>query len=328
MKAWHDLNLNYASSSGDIDLREQIADQYPGLSVDDIATFAGAQEAIFVVYHALLSPGDLIQAISPHFGPLHLVAEGLGAKIDIQPMDFSSVDSNTGVWSLNIDQWCNQQNASAVLSVINFPHNPTGAMVTQQELERMVASCEEKDCWLFSDEVFRGLEYSEQDRLSPVASLYDKGISLGVMSKAYGLGGVRVGWIACRNRALHKRILEIKEYLSICNGRTDELLARIALRNGAWILDKNRQLSQQNLKILEDNRSVLSHLRWSSPKAGFLMYPQVVGVDSSGTFVQEMLEKSETLVFPGHCFGTGANHFRIGYGRKEFNWQALIASSS
>lgn len=90
---WRSLNLGYAANVGDASLREQIAEQYPGLSADHICTFAGAQEAIFVVYHALLKAGDRVQTISPHFGPLQLVAQGLGANIDVQNMNFASSKS-------------------------------------------------------------------------------------------------------------------------------------------------------------------------------------------------------------------------------------------
>ena len=325
LQQWHDLQLDYSASAGDIRLREQIAKGYPGLGSENIVTFAGAQEAIFATYHAVLKPGDTVQAISPHFAPLHLVAAGLGAQVSVQYMEFN----DQAEWVLDTDRWCHallDVDAGAVqLAVINFPHNPTGAMVSQAELGQMVAASDRQGSWLFSDEVFRGLEYREEDRLPPVASLYERGISLGVMSKSHGLGGVRVGWVACPNPALTKRLLEIKDYLSICNGRMDEWLSLIALRNSESILQKNRQQAQQNLNTLDVNRHLLAHLNWSAPRAGILMYPQIRDKDSADASVLAMLDKTGALVLPGSCFGAGAGHFRLGYGRQEFNWQSLAA---
>lgn len=323
LQQWHNLKLDYASAAGDIGLREQIAADYKGLNAEHIVTFAGAQEAMFAVYHALLKPGDRVRAISPHFGPLHLVAEGCGARLAVQTLDFDS----HGRWSLDVDHWCQSVASTAPrMAVINFPHNPTGAMLDKQQLGRMVAACAERDCWLFSDEVFRGLEYRDQDRLPAAASLYKKAVSLGVVSKSHGLGGVRVGWIACRDRSLIQRLLEIKEYLSVCNGRPDELLALIAIRNSDRILGRHRKQAKENLSLLEQHRAELPHLVWSSPKAGILLYPQIADAESSEPFVLDMLDRTGTLVIPGHCFGAGANHIRIGYGRQAFNWQALSLS--
>ena len=109
------------------------------------------------------------------------------------------------------------------------------------ELETIVEHCANNDCRLFSDEVFRGLDYRPADRLLPVASLYKKGISLGLISKAYGLGGVRVGWLACQDLYPIKRMLEIKHYLSICNGRADEISAMIALQQAPMLLQKHSE---------------------------------------------------------------------------------------
>ena len=136
----------------------------------------------------------------------------------------------------DLDRWRDAVHESPRMAVINFPHNPTGKMISSGELQQMVEHCEHNDCWLFSDEVFRDLKYRLDDRLPPVVSLYRKGLSLGVMSKARGLPGVRVGWIACRDIDLIARMLEIKRYLSICNGRTDELLATIALQHATVLL--------------------------------------------------------------------------------------------
>lgn len=314
-RQWHQLTLGYSSSQGDPSLRESIADLYPDLTSADIITFAGAQEAIFVAYHALLKANDRLRVILPIYEPLALVAQGIGVKVDSVTLD----SSHEGEWRMDLQKWRRSVNQSTTMAVINFPHNPTGKLIRHDELEQIIEHCAGNDCWLFSDEVFRGLEYRRSDQLTPVASLYEKGISLGVISKALGLGGVRVGWIASRNQDLIKRMLEIKHYLSICNGRCDELLAMIALQNASTLLDNTGKLIQHNLRLLESTLSNHSDIiHWHKTDAGCVAYPKLVdGVDSRD-FTEQLLNQTGVMIIPGHCFMWGEAHFRIGFGRRDF----------
>jgi aspartate/methionine/tyrosine aminotransferase len=205
------------------------------------------------------------------------------------------------------------------MAVINFPHNPTGKLIRHHELEQIIEHCAGNEFWLFSDEVFRGLEYRRSDQLTPVAALHEKGINLGVMSKAFGLGGVRIGWIAGRDQTLIKRMLEIKHCLSICSGRTDELLAMIALQHAPQLLDNTRKLIQRNLQRLRSacsNHSDIIH--WHQPDAGCVAYPKLANGVDSRNFAKRLLDQTEVMIIPGHCFMWGEAHFRIGFGRRDF----------
>jgi len=313
-RQWHDFTLGYSTSQGDPMLREQLALTYPGLSADNFIVFAGALEAIYVAYHALLNAGDKVQVITPVFEPLAIVAGAIGAKVS--PVNMQLAGEN---WQLDIDQWIEGLRPETQLATINFPHNPTGAMISRLQLQLMVDACRENQCWLFSDEVFRGLEYDETARLPPAASLYEKALSLGVMSKAYGLGGVRVGWIACQDKALIKRMLEIKHFLSICNGRADELLTRIALNHSDVLLERNRQLLRQNLKLLNENGHAIEEwFKWFEPLAGCVAYPEVKGEQSITGFAERLLTDTGIMVVPGNCFLQGDSYIRLGFGRKDF----------
>ena len=315
LKPWHELSLGYSSVQGDGLLRETIAALYPGLDSSHIITFAGAQEAIFVAYHALLQPGDRIQVILPIFEPLSLVAEGVGARVDTVELQAQA----DGGWLIDLDRWQDTVSESTRLAVINFPHNPTGSLISAQELQQMVEHCERNDCWLFSDEVFRGLEYRPDARLPPVASLYRKGLSLGVMSKAYGLPGVRVGWIACRDIELIARMLEIKRYLSICNGRTDELLATIALRHATVLLRRSRVTIRDNLHLLKTKLASFDNaLQWLEPKAGCVAFPRLQQAMTATEFAQRVLEQAGVMVIPGDCFRWDDTHVRVGFGQRDF----------
>ena len=314
LRQWNNFTLGYSSSQGDETLRSKIAESYPGLDADNVIVFAGALEAIYVAFHALLKAGDRVQVITPVFEPLAIVPEAIGAQVNKIKMQ-----AGTDGWQLDVDQWINSLKPDTSLAVINFPHNPTGAMLSKLQLEAMLESCRENDCWLFSDEVFRGLEYQPADRLPPVASLYHKGISLGVMSKAFGLGGVRVGWLACQDKALLKRMLEIKHFLSICNGRADELLTTIALNHAGAIQQKNRQIIQQNLGLLNQNMAGISgKIQWHQPQAGCIAYPRLLEPASSVEFADQLLAETGVMVVPGNCFLQGQAHFRLGFGRKDF----------
>ena len=242
LQQWHDLSLSYASGHGDLVLRETISERYPGLSADNVLTFAGAQEAMFCAFHALLNAGDEVLGISPQFEPLRLLPVSIGVRLN----EFELSPQPTG-WQLDTEQFVGQITPVTKMVAINFPHNPTGAQIDRASLDSIVESCRQRQSWLFSDEVFQGLEYHESECLPPVASVYEKGISLGVISKAYGLGGVRVGWLVSQDKALLQRALQIKRFLSISNGRTDELLATIVLQHGEGLLQQNRQQVRQNL---------------------------------------------------------------------------------
>ena len=312
---WETLHLGYASVQGDPSLREAIAARYPGLTAADIVTFAGAQEAIFVAYHALLSKNDRLHVILPIFEPLVLVARGIGVDIGTTALDCSQADG----WRMDLQAWREAVGSSTTMAVINFPHNPTGKLIRQHELDQIVGHCAHNDCWLFSDEVFRGLECPQSEQLMPVASLYAKGISLGVMSKAFGLPGVRIGWLACRDQALIKRMLEIKCYLSICNGRADELLAMIALRHASDLLCNTNTLIQQNLQNLKSACSQYADIvHWHQPDAGCVAYPALAAGGDASDFAARLLDRTGVMIVPGHCFLWGESHFRVGFGRKDF----------
>ncbi len=314
LEQWNNLTLGYSTSQGDPTLRESIAGSYPGLTAANIITFAGAQEAIFVAYHALLNAQDRVQVILPIFEPLARVAQAIGARVDRVRLRLT--ENHT--WQLDMDQWRESIDDKTAMAVINFPHNPTGKRISHDELQLIVDHCDRNNCWLFSDEVFRGLEYRQADQLPPVASVYAKGISLGVMSKAYGLGGVRVGWIATQDERLIKRMLEIKHYLSICNGRTDEQLALIALQHAPQLMQSTHQLIRDNLQRLTTTIESISGIQWSQTDAGCVAYPRLLDGASSRLFAKKLLDQTAVMIIPGDCFMWGDAHFRIGFGRRDF----------
>jgi aspartate/methionine/tyrosine aminotransferase len=309
---WDRLMLGYSSSQGEASLREAISAQYPGLDASNIVCFAGAQEAIFACTQALLGSADHVSAITPMFEPLVLTAQGLGAWINFCPMDYIA---DTG-WTLDLDKWLSHVNEDTRLAIVNFPHNPTGHLLTPDEQNAIIDKARQNDVWLFSDEVYRGLEHDPQQRLTPVASLYEQGISLGVVSKCFGLGGVRVGWIATQDKALIKRLTDIKEFLSICNGMTDEVLATIAMRNADKLHARCVGIVKDNISLITTHQDELA-FEWIPPMAGCLAFPRLKDFDDARDYSLALLQATGSLVLPGDCFLHGKEHIRLGLGVKN-----------
>lgn len=320
---WQGFSLGFASDQGDDELRDIIAADYPGLKPENIITFAGAQEAITATYQALLNPGDRVVAITPVYEPLSISASLCQADVSHVALAFNETAKETGDdagWSLHVDDWLETCRPGTRLAAINFPHNPTGAMLSELQLQMMVDHCRQQDTWLFSDEVFRGLEHEGVKKLPAVASLYDKGISLGVMSKAYGLGGVRIGWIACQDSALIERLIEIKQFLSICNSRADEVLAQIALKNRDRLLARSRSIIQANMARVQSSVERLENaLHWIPPLAGCAAFP-AVKQQAAGDFVETLLDNTGLLLVPADCFMSDQQHVRLGLGSLRFDY--------
>jgi aspartate/methionine/tyrosine aminotransferase len=191
------------------------------------------------------------------------------------------------------------------------------------DFDAIVTFARRRGIWLFSDEVYRLLERDPGRRLPQAADVYERGLSLNVLSKAYGLAGLRVGWIACRDRELLERMERIKHYLSICNAAPSELLARIALRAHTTILERNRGLIAANLahvnRFFGNYRDIFA---WTEPVGGCTGYPKYLGDEGVEAFCDRLLRESGVLLLPASVYAsalgpTPENHFRIGFGRAD-----------
>jgi aspartate/methionine/tyrosine aminotransferase len=306
---WDALSLGYTESLGLPALREEIATLYPGLTPDDVITFAGAEEGVFVSMHALLGPGDHAVVVWPAYQSLHEVARSIGAEVTLVPLD-------TRDWSLDVDAVAAAMRPNTRVIVINFPHSPTGAQLSPEQFARLVAIAELHGVHLYSDEVYRLLEH-DAPRLPTAAAETPRGISLGVMSKAYGLAGVRVGWIATRDRQLRARLAALKDYTTICNSAPSEILTLIALRAHDRVLARTHAIIGENLALLDDffARNT-DRFSWVRPRAGSVCFPKLLDGDID-TFASELVEQQGVLLLPASQFGYPGNYFRLGYGRSD-----------
>jgi aspartate/methionine/tyrosine aminotransferase len=309
-RRWEELTLGYTDTAGLPALRETIASLYPGLEPHHVFTFAGAEEALFVLMNVLLGAGDHAVVTWPAYQSLHELARATGAEVTLLPL------REEEGWALDLDAVRRALRPSTKLLVVNFPHNPTGALPDRATFEALCALAQERGIHLLSDEVYRLLEHDAADRLPSAAECTARGVSLGVMSKAFGLAGLRVGWLACRDTALLDRCAAFKDYTTICNSAPSEVLALIALRAREQVLARSRSILAGNLARLDDFFARHADtFRWVRPRAGSVAFPRLLRDVPIADFCQALVEKEGVLLLPAHLYDFPGNHFRLGFGR-------------
>lgn len=309
------LWLGYTETWGAPDLREAIAATYDGLSASNILCFAGAEEGIYAAMRVMLTPDDHAIVSVPNYQAAETVPLGLCAVTGVPLLE----DKN---WRLDLDAVRAAIRPNTKLISVNLPNNPTGALMPQDDFAELVEICRAHDLYLFSDEVYRLLERDESKRLPQAAEIYEKGISLNVMSKAYGLPGLRIGWIASPDTALLLKFERYKHYLSICNSAPSERLAVLALSVSDRILERNRALIAENLEKMDaffaDHADLFD---WTRPDGGCVAYPRYRGADGVETFCRDLVEEQGVLLLPASVYHSElmdapAGRFRIGFGRR------------
>ena len=196
---WAELSLGYTESPGHPALRRAIAEGYERIAPGETLVFSGAEEAIFAVLNTTLGPGDHAVVVWPAYQSLYEVARATGAAVTLVPLDAARG------WAIDLAALRAAIRPETRLIVVNFPHNPTGALPDRDTFAAIVDLGRECGAWLLSDEVYRLLEYDPAERLPAAADRYERAISLGVMSKAFALAGLRIGWVATRDADLQQR---------------------------------------------------------------------------------------------------------------------------
>lgn len=308
---WENLTLSYTESAGHPLLRAEIAGLYQGLTAEDIMVFSGAEEAIFAfMSHAADATAHLV-VTWPSYQSLFEIARSAGAAVSLLPL----VEDEG--WRLDIERVRAALNRHTKAIVINYPHNPTGAQLPTADFTALAEMASEHGCYLFSDEVYRFAEMDDADRLPPAATLNERCVSLGVMSKALGLPGLRIGWIATTDRALLHQLRSLRDYLTICSSAPSEILALIALRARSKILARNREIARRNMNQLDAFFARWDPmLRWVRPKAGIVAFPRFVGGLDAESAASTLMERFGVLIVPGPIFDHDRQHFRLGFGRR------------
>ncbi|OAT85218.1 aminotransferase class I/II-fold pyridoxal phosphate-dependent enzyme [Desulfotomaculum copahuensis] len=302
------LGLDYIPNPGTGELRRQVAGLYHDLDEEYIQVTTGASEAIFLLMNCLFSNGDNIIVQQPAYQSLYAVAGAAGVQIKAWPLQgeeklYMDPDALKGL----IDS-----RTRAV--VVNNPHNPTGYIMSRQEMDRLVEVVEHCGLWLISDEVYRGIIYNPPDELPAAIDLTPRAICTGDMTKPYGLGGLRTGWLAVRDKQLLSACGAMRDYTTMCNAAPAEFLAVLALQHRRELLEKKLAVAKENLARLADfmneRPGLLSYI---PPRGGFTVFPRYHQPVDSTTFCRGLVERKSVLLLPGAVFSR-ENHFRLGLG--------------
>ena len=301
--------LGYTQSAGAPELRAAISAIYQTTAADDIMVVSAAEEGIFAAYHALLQPGDHVVVETPCYESALQLARSTGANVTEWRR------SANEHWAHDLAALERAVQPNTRLIYINTPHNPTGLMMPREVLNRVIELCAARNAWLFCDEVYRELEHDPATRLPAAVDLYERAISLGSMSKTYGLPGLRLGWLASHDREALMKIVNFKHYTTICSSAPSELLSALALRHRHVFADRNRAIVLANLACID--AFLIRHanrLSWVRPTAGTIGFMQVANVNDTAAFCEQLIADAGVLLLPGAVYDEPA-HFRIGFGR-------------
>ena len=309
---FHNQWLGYTETQGHPELRQGIANIYTDITPEDLLVCTGAQEPIYLFAQANLSDGDEIIVQTPCYQSLRSVPESLGCKVVHWEVQY---EGNQPVF--DIDDLKKKVTPRTKAILLNTPHNPTGFHFSKAEQLAIIDIARAEDIIVFADEVYRELEHHPDYALPAFADVYENAVSIGVMSKSYGLPGLRIGWIATRNKTILESVAIMKEYTTICNSAPSEFLAGVALRNRASILARNLQIVKSNLPLYDDFFNKYADLfSWYKPNAGPIAFVKMHFDTDDMAFAKRALNEKKILILPGGIYDY-KGFFRIGFGRKK-----------
>ena len=307
------LRLGYTEVPGNPLLRKAISDLYTTMAPENIIVHAGAQEPIFNFMNVLLDKGDHVISQFPAYQSLFEVANAIGCEVS-----HWCFEQGQNGWLLDINQLEPLIKPNTKLIVLNSPNNPTGYTLTQEEIAAIVAIARKHNIYVFCDEVYKGVELDGIPR-PWLADCYEKGISLGVMSKSYGLAGLRIGWLATRDQQLGNQLIKMKHYTSICSSGPSEFLSIVALKHSNEILDRNLTIIRENLKTAEAFFSRYPDLFvFNRPMAGPVAFIKLNIAMPIAEFCDALVKEKGVLLLPAPIYSYPGQYFRMGLGRKNF----------
>ena len=298
----------YTESPGAPELREAIAALYERIDSDEVIVTSCAEEGIFLLYHSLLGAGDHAIVETPCYESALELARSTGAEVDEWRRHYEHG------WAHDFEALETSLRGNTRILYINQPHNPTGTLMDRATFERVADLARAHGLVLLADEVYRELEHDPRARLPAACDLDEHAVSLGSISKSYGLPGLRIGWLVTRDGAVRDAIMRMKDYTTICSSAPSEVLTAVALRNRQVLLERNLAIVERNLPLLDDfferHRDTFE---WVRPTASPIGFPRVKGAAD----VDEMcarLAHLGVLLLPGSVYDQ-PSHVRVGFGR-------------
>jgi aspartate/methionine/tyrosine aminotransferase len=302
------VKLSYNPTTGSQELKQIVSELYTDTYPENILITTGAIEAIFLVMNALVEAGDTVIVQFPAYQALYSTAEARGAQVKYWRMNIEKE------YEPDLDELKSLIDKKTKLLVLNIPHNPTGAVISQQQLKTVISWAEEYGFWILCDEVYHDLALKPGIIPPYGRSLSKKAISVGSMSKAYGLPGLRLGWIA-GPKDLTNKCWCLKDYTSISNSPINDFLAAFALKNVDKVMKRNLNIARENLEILlkwfEKHENKFDYV---VPKAGVLTFPRLKNLPlTTEELCKKLYEEHRLLMVPGECFEI-PGYLRIGFG--------------
>ena len=258
-----------------------------------------------------LNKGDHVICMSPMYQSLYQVAESVGCNISYWKPDIHN-------WHYSIDDLKSLINKNTKALILNFPHNPTGFIPTKTELNEIVALARKNNLLIFSDEMYFELVHDSGNNIPAMCDLYENAISLWGMAKSFGLAGLRIGWVATRNRKLLQDMLDYKDYLTICNNAMSEILSIIALTHKDLFIAPNVKKIKTNIELF--SAFVTAHPNFiycSRPVAGSTAFIKLRLKESTLAYCDRLVNETGIMLLPSEMFDFDSGHARIGFGRKS-----------
>lgn len=315
-----DQPLVYSQSNGTIELRQAIAGMYPGAGVDHIEVTNGGSEANFITVFNLIEPGDEVVMLVPNYMQTWGLSRAFGGTI----REWRLVeDRAAGRWRADINELERLVSPRTKMIVICTPNNPTGARLTAADLDAIARIADRHGAWILSDEVYRGAEIDGIESAS-MWGRSPKAIITSGLSKAYGLPGLRIGWIA-GPPSLLASLWSYHDYVTIAPGALSDRLARIALKpeRRAQLFERTRTILRKNLPLVEAWLTEAGGFQWIKPEAGAIVYVRYDHPVNSTTLVNRLREEKSVLIVPGDHFGMDG-YLRLGFGEPpEYNRAGL-----
>ncbi|MCJ7624576.1 MAG: aminotransferase class I/II-fold pyridoxal phosphate-dependent enzyme [Anaerolineaceae bacterium] len=301
------VDLRYGYHLGTPELRELIASFSPGLSASQVGVTTGAGEAIFAVMAALVGPKDHAVIEVPNFPSLYEVPASLNRGYSLFPLAFEED------FRPDIDRLKSLIKPETKLIALTHPNNPTGSVISAKELEAFIELAESIDAYLLVDETYRELSFDEPAPLA--AALSPKAISITSMSKAYGIPGIRIGWVAAQEEIINA-VCAVREQITICNSALGEKITLEVLRRKDAFLTEVRKTVLDNYQILKTWMEKRDDLEWVAPQGGVVAFPRLVEDVPADDMCRLLVEKYKAFVVPGFCFQM-PRYFRLGFGGNE-----------
>jgi aspartate/methionine/tyrosine aminotransferase len=300
--------LGYSEASGSLELRTTLANTYRDRGPENVLVTTGAIEANFLLFNVLLDPGDHVVAVNPAYKQLNSIPRAVGAEVALWRIRSES-------YRYDLDELERLMTPRTRLIVVNTPHNPTGAMLSEEELGRVYGLVESVGAWLLCDEAYRWIEVPGGDPFAPPAVDYGpSAISVGTISKPFGLPGLRIGWMTAPAEIVIE-CWSMRDYTSLSPGKLSDALAILAFKHRDRIVERNRKIISQNLeatnRFVEERSEFLS---WTPPRGGLLALLRYELDVPSLELANRLSEERGVMLAPGSAFGF-ENHLRIGIGQ-------------